>query len=164
MALFEEFREGADRFRSGIDKLKALLKRNGVDGVRRLVSLYRTDAAFRNEWNVIWREVAIDNGGKVSLATAGAILGAALGGVGVAAMGGAVGLPLLAVLGMGGLLAGAEVDAAVRRSLSEHVKVELPIHLHEQLCKKAAALGVEPATLLADILDTSLGEQAPDGA
>jgi hypothetical protein len=156
MALVDEFREGADRFRAGIEQLKALLTRNEVTGVRRLVDLYRHDNAFRGEWNAIWTRIARDNGGKVSLGTGGAILGAALGGVGIAALGGAVGVPLLAVLGLSGLLAGAEVDAAVRRHLGNTVNVAVPAVLFEHLSRKAAALGVEPEVLLVEMLDTAL--------
>jgi hypothetical protein len=49
-------------------------------------------------------------GGKVSITTAALIIGAVLGGVGVAALGGAIGLPLAAVLVPIGWIVGNEFD------------------------------------------------------
>lgn len=163
MALFDEFRDGAERFRTGIEHLKDLLRKHNVDGVRRLVELHRSDTAFRLEWNAIWKQIALDNGGKVSLGAAGAILGAALGGAGIVALGGAIGVPLLAVLGLAGLVAGAEVDSAMRKVVGGVTNVELPNELHERLRVRAIALGVDPAVLLVEIVETSLHEPDESG-
>ena len=65
----------------------------------------------------------------MSLATIGVILGSIMGGVGIAAMGGAIGLPLSLVLGLGGLLGGAEAD--IFRTGNK--KVSIPKDLHELL-------------------------------
>jgi hypothetical protein len=155
MGLFDEFRETGERFRAEVEALRTLLSQHEVKGPAQLVALYRRDPAFRTEWNAVWTRLGKDNRGKVSLATAGAILGAALGGMGVAALGGAIGIPLLAVLGVGGLLAGTEVDATLRKG--EFVKVELPVAIHDRLCAKAKEIGEEPQGLLAKILDATLG-------
>lgn len=162
MGLVDDFRESGERFRSEIDLLKVLLERHGIKRAKQLVAAYRHDASFRSEWNAIWIRLGKDNGGKVSLTTAGAILGAALGGMGVVALGGAIGIPLLAVLGVGGLLAGNEVDASLRKG--EFAKVELPVALHDRLCAKAKAMGEEPNALLAKILETTLGGAEGDDA
>lgn len=154
MALIDDFRDAAERFRVEVDALRALLKKHEVAGPRMLVDLHRNDEAFRSEWNAIWTRLGKDNGGKVSLATAGAILGASFGGMGIVALGGAIGIPLLAVLGVGGLLAGTEVDAALRKG--EFTKVELPKSIYDQLSRRAKALGEEPGALLAKIVETSL--------
>ena len=142
-----------DRTRLG---LQDLLRQHQIDGVRKLVHAYREDSAFRARWHEIWLAAARDDGGKLSFTAAGAILGAVLGGVGIAALGTAIGLPLLAVLGLGGLVAGTEVDAAVRRWWGEVVAVDIPKQLHKRLASKAEELGVEPRTLLAQILDSPL--------
>jgi hypothetical protein len=162
MGLFDEFRESGERFRNEIESLRALLGHHDVKRPTQLLSLYRQDPAFKTEWNAIWTRLGKDNRGKLSLTTAGAILGAALGGMGIAALGGAIGVPLLAVLGVGGLLAGTEVDAGLRKG--EFVKVELPVAIHERLCAKAKEVGEEPTVLLAKILDTTLGGPDNDGA
>lgn len=162
MALFDEFRDGAERFRVEVDALKALLKQHGVNGPRALVDLHRNNATFRTEWNAIWTRLGKDNRGKVSLATAGAILGASFGGMGIVALGGAIGVPLLAVLGIGGLLAGTEVDAAIRKG--DFIKVELPKSVYDRLSRKAHSLGEEPRDLLAKLVETALQGSDDPGA
>lgn len=49
------------------------------------------------------------------MTTIGVILGAALGGVGIAFAGTAIGLPLFFVLGLGGLITGNEFDSLKTR-------------------------------------------------
>jgi hypothetical protein len=156
MALWDEFRGSTDRFKERIRELQELLRAHQIDSIRKLVRAYTRDAAFRGRWDEIWVAAVRDDGGKLTLTTAGGILGAVLGGVGIAALGGAIGLPLLAVLGLGGLVAGTEVDAAVRRWRGEVVAVDIPMQLHKRLVAKAQQLGVEPRMLLAQLLDTSL--------
>lgn len=75
-----------------------------IDGVKPLIDKYQNDESFKNEWIAFWSDIAKENGGKLSLTTVCVVIGASLGGVGIAAMGGAIGLPLalVLVLGLGG--------------------------------------------------------------
>jgi hypothetical protein len=74
------------------------MQRHEVRNVRALIELFRSNHEFSSEWRAIWSDIAETEGGKISLTTAGTILGAVLGGVGIAAMGGAIALPLALVL------------------------------------------------------------------
>jgi hypothetical protein len=156
MSLLDEFRGSVGRFKERIAELQALLRAYSVDGIRPLVRLYREDTKFKQRWDEIWAAAARDDGGKLSFAAVGAILGATLGGAGIAAMGTAFGLPLLAVLGLGGLVAGTEVDAAVRREWGDTRALDLPRDIHDRVVAKASELGVEPRQLVAEILRSAL--------
>jgi hypothetical protein len=156
MALLDEFRGSVDRFKERILELQTLLREYRVDGIRSLMRAHREEARFRTRWHDIWSAAARDDGGKLSFAAVGTILGATLGGAGIAAVGTAFGLPLLAVLGLGGLVAGTEVDAAVRREWGATKALEVPRDIHERLVAKAHELGVEPQQLLSEILRQAL--------
>ncbi len=58
----------------------------------------------------IWMRVAEEEGGKLTFTTAAALIGAALGGVGIAAMGGVFGMPLALLLAPIGYLFGGRLD------------------------------------------------------
>jgi hypothetical protein len=77
----------------------------------RLVLVYFDDKNFRAKWNSVFRAVAKADVGKSGLATAGAIIGLVLGGVGLAGALGAVGIPLATILRSGGFILGNEIDA-----------------------------------------------------
>jgi outer membrane murein-binding lipoprotein Lpp len=68
------------------------------------------DEEFKTEWKQIWSQIAQQDGGKLSLTTILGITGLVLGGVGIAAGGSAIGLPLAILLAPVGYLAGAEID------------------------------------------------------
>lgn len=156
MALLDEFRGSVDRFKERIAELQSLLREYHVDGIRSLMHVHCEESRFRTRWHEIWTAAARDDGGKLSFAAVGTILGATLGGAGIAAVGTAFGLPLLAVLGLGGLVAGTEVDAAVRREWGQTKTLTVPREIHERLVAKAQKLGVEPQHLLSDILRQAL--------
>ena len=156
MSLLDEFRGSVGRFKDRIAELQALLHVYRVDGARSLVRVYRDDTRFRTRWHEVWAAAARDDGGKLSFAAVGAILGATLGGAGIAAVGTAFGLPLLAVLGLGGLVAGTEVDAAVRREWSSTKAIDVPRDIHARVVAKARELGVEPTHLVTEILRSAL--------
>lgn len=129
MSILRELKDSGDRFQKQIGKLKALLKANDIHSISDLKKAIKTNTSFKTEWDEIWKEIAQKDGGKLSLTTIGLILGSIMGGVGIAAMGGAIGLPLALVLGLGGLLGGSEFD--VFRSGNR--KVSIPKDLHELL-------------------------------
>ena len=84
------------------------------------------------------------------------IIGAVLGGVGIAFGGTAIGLPLLAVLGVFGLVAGAEVDHGIKQQWGEMADVQIPKELKTRLEQKANELGIKQQVLIVNILNSSL--------
>ena len=114
MGVVNDTRETLQRFSRHIAELRTLLQASGVSGAKglwKLPSMVTSDAAFRARWLEIWKEIAAEDGGKLALATAMAIIGASLGGVGIAMIGTAFGLPLVGVLGLAGYLGGQEADS-----------------------------------------------------
>ena len=110
MSISRELGESAVRFKTYVDRLIALLRTHEIHSISALVRVFRANNEFRRDWRAIWNDIAAADGGKISLAATLAVLGAVFGGVGIAAMGGAIGFPLALVLGLGGLIAGAELD------------------------------------------------------
>lgn len=156
MTLFDEISSVRQRFEDRITELQTLLREFQVRSVPKLIQTYRSDELFRQRWQHIWTSAARDDGGKLSLATAGIIYGAALGGVGIAAAGGAIGLPIAAVLGLLGLVAGSEFDQAIKKRWGGTRSVHLPRDLYDQLTAKASELGVRSETLLVSFVELGL--------
>ncbi|MEO8870576.1 MAG: hypothetical protein ABI357_07065 [Granulicella sp.] len=71
-----------------------------------------SDSAFRKDMYDLGHKVMQSDGGKITLVPLLGIIGAALGGVGIAMLGGAFGLPLALVLALVGLIVGNEADSA----------------------------------------------------
>lgn len=114
MPIAKEAREAVQRFSTYIEELIALFRRYGVTGpsaVRALWSAVR-NPEFKKEWKAIWSKIVEADGSKLTLTTVLAIIGAVLGGVGIAAGGGAIGLPLALLLAPLGYLVGAELDSS----------------------------------------------------
>ena len=142
--------------RAFADRLTALYQRGGVFDLRSLRRKLRDDPAFADEWRQIWKEVALRDGGKLSLGTLGVLVGASFGGVGVAALGGAVGLPLALVLGLGGFLSGAEVDAVRSRGDATRLELLLPADLEARITRAARESGTTREQVVLDILAVAL--------
>jgi hypothetical protein len=81
-------------------------KVRSVHDLRRAAS----SPVFQNELKRLWEEILRAEGGKLTLTLVMSVVGIALGGVGIAAGGGAFGLPLLALLAPAGFFAGQELD------------------------------------------------------
>lgn len=158
MSISKELGDSVERFKSYIDRLIALVQDHKIDSVSALVDAFRNNDVFSAEWKKIWLDLAKADGGKISLTTAGAIIGAVLGGVGIAAMGTAFGLPLALVLGLGGLLAGAEFDSfrrltppGLNRSTKLHL-LRLPKALDTRIAEAAKAAKVSENELIVKAL------------
>jgi len=141
MSIFTTTKEIPSKFLGHIEKLKVLLKKYDVDGFVKLTSTYKNNIEFQNEWKDIWLSIAKEDGGKLSLTTIGVILGAVLGGVGIAAMGGAIGMPLALVLGLTGFISGSFVD-------DNSISVNLPSELASKLKSDADELGISVDEIL----------------
>jgi hypothetical protein len=169
MSTATEWRDTRDRFANYIDDLRRLMDQHGVRSSGALIAALRTNSSFRQEWQAVWRRAADQEGGKLSLTTAGVMLGALFGGVGIAAFGGAIGLPLAAVLGVGGLVAGAEFDALRRMRGKRPLILGIPRDLYTRLEQTAHTSGITVNELigatLADAfpkdIDDMLKPQAP---
>jgi hypothetical protein len=109
MPIVEDAQQTLQRFSKYVQELIDLFKR--FDGSKAVWRLWKAigKSEFRREWN--WIEIAERDGGKLTLTTVLTIIGAVLGGLGIAALGGAVGLPIALLLGPIGCLLGTEIDS-----------------------------------------------------
>ena len=111
MTTMEEVSSIPKKLQKYKSELETLFRGHEITGAKTLLSNYKNSTEFRDEWKSIWANVAKDEGGKLSLTTIGLLIGASLGGVGIAAGGGAIGVPLALILGLGGFLSGSKVDS-----------------------------------------------------
>src|ERR1700733_4161355 len=102
MPIVVHTKETFKRFSKYVHELIDLFKRFDIKGDGALTGLWKAviSREFRKECKRIFIEVAEHDGGKLALPTVLAIIGAAMGGVGVAALGGAFGIPLALLLGL----------------------------------------------------------------
>ena len=151
--------ESAARFKSYTNRLVQLLQDHEVRTLSALITAVRSNERFSAECRAIWSDIAEADGGKLSLSAAGIILGGVLGGVGIAAMGGAIGLPL--VLGLGGLLAGTEFDALRSVSRNKLQLLRLPKSLHSRIHAAAEGPGISTSELIVRALELSRWSERP---
>ncbi|MEZ9466598.1 hypothetical protein AB4228_07565 [Vibrio breoganii] len=100
------------------------------------------------EWLTIWEECAKNNGGKLGLGTVGTIIGASLGGVGIAMAGTAFGAPLAAILGLGGLISGSYLDSMKLFSKEKVLKTRVSEELYSKIKHDADYLDIDVEQLL----------------
>lgn len=151
MGTSDEISEIPEKFRIYRDQLVELCKKHEIDGLKSLVYVYRTDSSFRREWGSIWARLATEDGGKISLTTIGIVIGSVLGGMGIAVLGGAIGLPLALVLGLGGLLSGSKIDSLGWFGKKKRLSVKLEkkvIAILESEAEKSSISKEELAALL----------------
>lgn len=161
MSATAELNNTQERIRQYVQRLRRLLELYRVDSLASLVAVVRHEKDFRSEWLKVWREIARDEGGKISLTTFGLVLGSSLGGVGVAAMGTAFGLPLAAILGVAGFIAGAELDAARRFFNQRRVMLGISKELYERIHATAALADMDPKNLMVSTLEHAFPPQLP---
>jgi hypothetical protein len=163
VSISKEFSDSATRFKSYIDRLIALLQDHRINSVSGLKRAYQNDEAFSAEWKAIWANIATADGGKISLTTAGVVLGASLGGVGIVAMGGGIGLSLAVVLGLSGLIAGAEVDSVRGLARTKLHFLRLPKPLHARIAETASEFGISENALMTRVLADAFPDPADAG-
>ena len=110
MSFIGELKNSVSRLAATKSSLRAQFNEHGIESAKDLKKAFKENPEFRQSWNRIWLDIAKRDGGKISLTTVLVILGAAFGGLGIAAFGGAIGLPWALVLGLVGLRAGAALD------------------------------------------------------
>lgn len=153
MSTFEEIGEIPEKYRAHKESLKLMFKLHDIDGIKALISKYKSDPSFKDEWNLFWSDLAKAEGGKLSLTTIGLIIGAALGGVGIAAMGGAVGMPLALVLGLSGFLGGSKFDSLLFFSSEKKVSAKISKDSYQALESKANEFGISVSEYVKLILE-----------
>lgn len=145
MGATDEIQDIPEKLRKYKDELTLLFKSYEVSSLQSLISIHKSNQQFRDEWSEIWTKVAKDEGGKLSLTTIGALIGLALGGVGIAAGGGAIGVPLALILGLGGFLSGSMFDAFSFFGEKKPIKTKVKKHLHNRIKEDSDAAGLSVA-------------------
>jgi len=110
MGIIEDTKATLERVRSYGDQMKNLLSRHGVQNINDLKRV-ATESAFQSDVAALWDGILRAEGGKLSLTLILGTIAIAMGGVGIAAGGGAIGLPLLVILAPAGYFAGQELDS-----------------------------------------------------
>ncbi len=136
MSTFNEIKEIPQKYEVYRDRLIDLFKKYNIKSLKDLKHQYKHNTVFNDEWKLIWNDIAKTDGGKISFTTVGIIIGSALGGVGIAAMGGAIGMPLALVLGLGGFLFGTMVDDERKEKLYIEIDSELLQKLEKESNQK----------------------------
>jgi len=155
MSTSHEIKNIPEKFSAYINKLKILFNEYEIDGITKLVKTYKSNKDFKNQWKKIWIALAKEDGGKISLTTIGIIIGSALGGVGIAAMGSAIGMPLALVLGLGGLKLGSKIDSHSFFSDEKSIEIKLPIEIIKQLENDANNTGLSINELIEYLVKTT---------
>lgn len=112
MSILSDVTEAKQHFGTYIERLQNLLKKYDVQGENWYSNLRRVNRnpEFKTELTAIWQEILEQQGGKLGLSVILGIIAATLGGIGIAGFGGAIGLPLAALLVPVGILLGNELD------------------------------------------------------
>ncbi|MDG1668525.1 MAG: hypothetical protein P8I96_06285 [Opitutae bacterium] len=153
MSTINEIKNIPEQYRKHAEELVSLFRKHQVRGMRSLVLEYRRNRVFQSEWTQFWHNMAKDEGGKLSLTTIGILIGASLGGVGIAAMGTAVGMPLAVVLGLSGFLTGSKIDSLKLFASKKTLLLPLGKETYLKLNKEADALNVSVTTLVESVLE-----------
>ncbi|MBF7731644.1 ribbon-helix-helix protein, CopG family [Pseudomonas sp. N040] len=133
MSTYSEIKELPEKYRKYRDLIIKLFKQYNISSTSSLIKIYKNNSKFKNEWKRIWVEVSAEEGGKLSLTTIGIIIGSALGSVGIATMGSAIGVPLALILGLGGFLSGTKIDSLKIFSENKKITISLPRELYEKI-------------------------------
>lgn len=110
MSVITDTKATLERIRGYGNEMKGLLSRHNVQNIDDLKRLAK-DPLFLSEVAALWDGILKAEGGKLSLTLILSTIAVSMGGVGIAAGGGAIGLPLLVILAPAGYFAGQEFDS-----------------------------------------------------
>jgi hypothetical protein len=110
MSVIKDTAASFERIRGYGNQMKGLLSRHEIHSVEDLKRVAK-DSSFQNEVATLWEGITRAEGGKITLTILLSTIAVAMGGVGIAAGGGAIGLPLLIILAPAGYFAGQELDS-----------------------------------------------------
>lgn len=164
MSTFEEIGKIPEKYRVHKEALVLIFNQHNIDSIKLLVTKYRSDSSFKNDWNEFWSLVAKQEGGKLSLTTIGLIIGASLGGVGIAAMGSAIGMPLAIVLGLSGFLGGSKFDSLLFFSEDKKVSTKISKECYNVLESKANELDITISEYVKLILEGEIANSLTNNA
>ena len=137
MSTFSEIKEIPKKYRKYSNQFKELFKDYDVKNISDLIKSYLQNDGFQIKARAILIEVSKAEGGKLSLATIGLIIGTALGGVGIATAGGAIGVSLATVFGLGGFLSGSKIDSLGVLNSMRQVEAKIPEETYNRLKNSA---------------------------
>jgi hypothetical protein len=110
MGIIKDTKASLERIPRHAKLIKSLLARHRAHSIEELKRAAK-DPAFKREVTALWEDILKAEGGKLTGTLVFSTLALVMGGVGIAAGGGAIGLPLLAILGPAGFIAGQELDS-----------------------------------------------------
>lgn len=143
MGFFADTSDTVSRFSDRIDEFRRLYKSYGLDfgkpkDIWRFVTLLASDGKFRGELTDLGNSVLRREGGKISLTVLFTIIAISIGGIGIAGMGSAFGLPaaaLMTILGTLGFGIGQELDTIIAPA-SEPIKEETIRHKTQDISEQ----------------------------
>jgi hypothetical protein len=164
MPIADDAKQTVQRFSRYIQEFVDLFKKSKLDDSSGVRGFWKVVSApdFRRESNKIWAKVAEQEGGKLTLTTVAAIIGAALGSIGVAGLGTAVGIPLIFLLPPVGYFLGTEADSwgLVRKVRAYLAGASDPTSDSQQAVAEVEQLTELVATLLARCEEAEVNLQA----
>lgn len=160
MSAFEEIGEIPEKYRAHSAALKLIFVKYKISGLKALVQSFWENPEFKVEWKQFWTGVARDEGGKLSLTALGIIVGSALGGVGIALMGGAFGLPLAGILGLTGFVSGSTIDSQGYLRGEKRLSVRVSKDCFNQLEAKAKEFGIPVKQFVKQLLEFEAADLA----
>lgn len=110
MSFSDDIRDAKHRFPQHVKAFEDLFRKHRICSTATAWEAL-SSVSFRDDMVALAEQLMKAEGGKLTFTIAFAIIGAALGGVGVAAMGGAIGVPLALVGAFVGLVLGNEADS-----------------------------------------------------
>jgi ABC-type multidrug transport system fused ATPase/permease subunit len=110
MGIIGDTKATLERVRIYGNQMKNLLSRHEIHSIDDLQRVAK-DSSFQNEVTALWAGIIRTESAKTMLFIVLSTIAIAMGGVGIAAGGGAIGVPLLAILAPAGYFAGQELDS-----------------------------------------------------
>jgi len=133
MGTITEIKDIPKKYKKYINELSDLLTEHRVTSIPSFISMYQKDEIFSVKSKAILTKISQEEGGKLSLTTIGIIIGASFGGVGIAIAGGAFGLPLAAIFGIGGFLTGSKIDASGLLNSMQTIEIKVTVETYSRL-------------------------------
>ncbi len=110
MSFIDDIRDAKCRFPQHVNAFEDLFRKHRISSTSSAWGAFSSQT-FRDDMVELAEQVMKVEGGKLTFGVVFGIIGAALGGVGIAALGGAIGVPLALVGAFVGLVIGNEADS-----------------------------------------------------
>ena len=133
MGTITEIKDIPKKYKKYINELSELFSKYKITSIPSFIKTYQNNEQFSIDTKVILTEISQAEGGKLSLATIGIIIGGALGGVGIAMAGGAIGAPLAAIFGVGGFLTGSKIDSSGLLNSMQTIEIKVTVETYSRL-------------------------------